>query len=136
MVAIEDFEMPESCFRCTKRKCLHIDGKAYQMCGLNEDGYLTESWFNSENIPKSCRSAHCPLEEVEAIPKADYENRLKADMVAMLTEIQLEIEEKSIIDYDEDLYDGGECVISISEINEIIQEKINKLKGAEDGKID
>ena len=29
----------------------------------------------------------------KAIPKADYENRLKADMVAMLTEIQLEIEE-------------------------------------------
>ena len=70
---------------------------------------------------------------VEAIPKADYENRLKADMVAMLTEIQLEIEEKSIIDYDEDLYDGGECVISISEINEIIQQKIGKLKENIDG---
>lgn len=63
----------------------------------------------------------------------NYEARLKADMVAMLTEIQLEIEEKSIIDYDEDLYDGGECVISISEINEIIQQKINKLKENTDG---
>lgn len=31
---------------------------------------------------------------VEAIPKAEYENRLKADMVAMLTELQLEIEEE------------------------------------------
>jgi hypothetical protein len=60
--------------------------------------------------------------------QSDYENRLKADMVAMLTEIQLEIEEKSIIDYDEDLYDGGECVISVSEINEIIQQKIDSLK--------
>lgn len=49
-------------------------------------------------------------------------------VVDILTEIQLEIEEKSIIDYDEDLYDGGECVISISEINEIIQQKINSLK--------
>lgn len=63
--------------------------------------------------------------------QANYENRLKADMVAILTDIQLEIEEKSIIDYDEDLYDGGECVISISEINEIIQEKINSLKEAQ-----
>ena len=74
----------------------------------------------------------CPL--VEAIPKAEYEARLKSDMVAMLTEIQLEIEEKSIIDYDEDLYDGGECIISISEINEIIQQKINALKENKDGK--
>ena len=30
---------------------------------------------------------------VEAIPKADYETRLKADMVAMLTDIQLEFKE-------------------------------------------
>jgi hypothetical protein len=60
--------------------------------------------------------------------KADYENRLKNDMVAMLTDIQLEIEEKSIIDYDEALYDGGECVISISEINDIIQQKISSIK--------
>ena len=63
-----------------------------------------------------------------AIPKDQYEARIKADLVAMLTEIQLEFEEKSIIDYDENLYDGGECVISISEIKEIIQQKIDKLK--------
>ena len=60
--------------------------------------------------------------------KKDYENRLKADLKAILVELQLEIEEKSIIDYDEALYDGGECVISISEINDIIQQKINSLK--------
>ena len=71
--------------------------------------------------------------DMNYIPKADYENRLKADLKAILVELQLEIEEKSIIDYDEDLYDGGECVISISEINEIIQQKINKLKENTDG---
>ena len=54
-------------------------------------------------------------------------------VVDILTEIQSEIEEKSIIDYDEDLYDGGECVISISEINEIIQQEINALKENTDG---
>ena len=32
-----------------------------------------------------------------SIPKADYENRLKADLVAMLTEIQLEIDEIPIV---------------------------------------
>lgn len=33
------------------------------------------------------------LKPVEAIPKDQYESRLKADMEAMLTEIQLEIKE-------------------------------------------
>ena len=37
-----DMDMPKSCFWCRKRKCLHIDGRIYQMCGLNEDGYLTK----------------------------------------------------------------------------------------------
>ena len=53
----------------------------------------------------------------------------KDEVIAMFTKLQLEIDKKSIVDYDEDLYDGGECVISISEINEIIQEKIDLLKG-------
>lgn len=62
----------------------------------------------------------------KAIPKADYENRLKADMVAMLTEIQLEIE---------DLYPEHQCTgeltgfaDAIETIIPIIQQKINALK--------
>lgn len=126
MVVIKDFEMPKSCLMCTKRKCLHIDGKAYQMCGLNEDGYLRESWFDSENIPKDCRSEHCPLREVEAIPKDQYEARLKADLVAMLTEIQLEIEELK--------NEPAWCqhfVKGVCRSSEVIQQKINALKAAE-----
>ena len=65
---------------------------------------------------------------VEAIPKADYKNRLKADMAAMLTEIQLEIEE---------CVDGAEgspqfeqgVTIARVQVVEIIQQKINELKG-------
>ena len=121
MVVIEDFEMPESCFRCTKRKCLHIDGKAYQMCGLNEDGYLTESWFNSENIPKDHRSEHCPLREVEAIPKDQYEARLKADLKAILTDLYMEIEELDTPS--DDSYDA--CIV---DCEKLIQEKINNLQ--------
>ena len=56
---------------------------------------------------------------VEAIPKADYENRLKADMIGMLTEIQLEIEEQAI-----ELCDDGWYLT----YNNLIQEKINVLK--------
>lgn len=54
---------------------------------------------------------------VEAIPKDQYEARLKADMVAMLTEIQLEIEEL-------DTPNNGSAYIDCVEI---IQQKINAL---------
>lgn len=70
---------------------------------------------------------------VEAIPKADYEARLKADIVAMLTEILLEIEENGIVDFDETYVDDGECIISVSECNRLIQQKIDKLKGWNNG---
>ena len=59
---------------------------------------------------------------VEAIPKADYETRLKADMVAMLTEIQLE--------YKDNIQNGIIKIYSGNEkLFEIIQQKINALKG-------
>ena len=66
---------------------------------------------------------------VEAIPKDQYEARLKADMVAMLTEIQLEIAELpahvvsnmgSII--------RMEIEPSAEDVYEIIQQRINALK--------
>ena len=76
-----------------------------------------------------------------SIPKDQYEARLKADMVAMLTEIQLEIEEKEQYYQDNFLeskyalheaamggrmFGCGECV-------DIIQQKINSLKGENNG---
>ena len=57
----------------------------------------------------------------EYISKADYEARLKADMVAMLTEIQLEIAEfmgTISPNYDE----------AAQDISQVIQQKINSLK--------
>ena len=59
------------------------------------------------------------IETVEAIPKADYETRLKADIVAMLTEIQLEIEEL-------DTPNNGSAYMDCVDI---IQQKIDSLKG-------
>ena len=68
--------------------------------------------------------------------QADYETRLKADMVAMLTELQLEIEEtakdahiNAFMNGYKDMYLNG---ISASAIkcSEIIQQKINSLKEA------
>ena len=54
--------------------------------------------------------------------QADYESRLKADMVAMLTEIQLEIREH-------DPGCGWEGYADKNVIDCIIQERINSLKG-------
>ena len=75
---------------------------------------------------------------VEAFPKADYETRLKADMVAMLTEIQLDIEELRL---DRPLMSRGyECfgfedktpTEIKQECSDIIQQKIDALRGETD----
>jgi len=58
--------------------------------------------------------------------QADYENRLKADMVAMLTELQLEIEEK--FNDRPFSYNHHQRTEFYRDIDEIIQEKINSLK--------
>ena len=55
---------------------------------------------------------------VEAIPKDQYEARLKADMVAMLEEFDLELSE----------YEDAD-LIRVEYIRQDIQEKINALKG-------
>ena len=67
---------------------------------------------------------------VEAIPKADYEARLKADLVAMLTDIQLEIEELDLKDSVFDYQKGAEETREY--ISDLIQQKIDVLKGGED----
>lgn len=83
---------------------------------------------NMHNI-KSIIS-HVPT--VEAIPKDQYENRLKADLKAILVELQLEIEELD----SRAGYDGNGIptfstdYIRKKKVNELIQQKINELKGA------
>jgi len=89
-------------------------------------------------IPMEERTFRRTVEElenaptVEAIPKDQYETRLKADLKAILVELQLEIEENGIVDFEETYVDDGECIISVSECNRLIQEKINALKGDAD----
>lgn len=59
--------------------------------------------------------------------KSDYENRLKADMVAMLTDLKNKLIDKS---WNIDMYDDDidfECCY-LNDIDEIIQQKINTLK--------
>lgn len=67
---------------------------------------------------------------IEAIPKDQYETRLKADMVAMLTDIQLEI--KELWDNRYDVWLDNQYYIgksdTLEEVDEVIQQKIDKLK--------
>lgn len=81
------------------------------------------------------------LPTVEAIPKADYEARLKADMVAILTDIQLEIEElnmhgsiqlQSYRQRTGRYRQGFERAQNLS--TKIIQQKINSLKAESEDK--
>ena len=78
MVGIKDFEMPSCCNSCGHWSFSHDDEP---LCDLTYE-YIRQ--FDK-------RQNDCPL--VEAIPKANYEARLRADMVAALKELQLEIEE-------------------------------------------
>ena len=69
---------------------------------------------------------------VEAIPKADYETRLKADLKAILVELQLEIKElfwdnRYDVWLDNQYYIGKSDMLE--EVDEVIQQKINALKG-------
>lgn len=66
----------------------------------------------------------------EYISKADYENRLKADVVAILTELKHELID---ISWNIDMYDSDldfECCY-LSDINKVIRQKIDKLKGGQ-----
>ena len=65
---------------------------------------------------------------VEAIPKADYEARLKVGMVAMLTDIQIEFEENTVRWYVGRVDGKSDDVVLMETINDIIQQKINSLK--------
>ena len=64
---------------------------------------------------------------VEAIPKADYENRLKADMVAMLTDLMMAIGELDNPKYK--IVCNTPYEVGKGECLDLIQERINALRG-------
>lgn len=69
-----------------------------------------------------------------AIPKADYEARLEADMVAMLTDMLIDVEEIASREQWCD-YANDNC-ISRYDVEDLFQQKINALKAdteAQDG---
>ena len=77
--------------------------------------------FKGDTI-RSIINEQCTL---EAIPKADYEKRLKADMVAMLEELKSYIELMASLETDPPFAEGEKFCA------ELIQQKIDKLKEAD-----
>lgn len=115
MVGIKNFVMPYNCYDCALQN--------YHECDLTGESIEEDYCWNGDS-----REKHCPLREVEAIPKDQYETRLKADLVAMLTEIQLEIEE-----YKEDTENYSDYNAGLRQGIYAIQQKIDKLEENKDG---
>ncbi len=65
--------------------------------------------YDLEDILNECLT-------IEAIPKDQYEARLKADMVAMLKDLDLQIEESAAYN------------IRVAKVQRLIRDKINTLK--------
>ena len=105
-------KMPNSCKECP---LTYLDTGDDAYFGANERRCIIDDSCVDGIVSE--RAYDCPL--VEAIPKDQYEARLKADMVAMLTEIQLEIDEL-------DTPNNSDAYMTCSEI---IQQKINALRG-------
>lgn len=68
---------------------------------------------------------------VEAIPKADYESRLKANMVAMLVELKEQLREIHENYFKTEHYDEAD---GVSDSMDVIQQKISELEAA-DGRV-
>ena len=102
----------------------YVYAKNYVMYG--ED--ITKAWTTAVQQASILEQVKVKA-QVEAYDsfKKEYENRLKADMVAMLTEIQLEIEEK--FNDRPFSYNHHQRTEFYRDIDEVIQQKINALKG-------
>jgi len=111
MIIIKNYSMPHNCYAC--------DLHNYHECDLTTESIEEDYCWNGDS-----REKHCPLREVEAIPKADYENRLKADMVAMLEDLRLDFQEAELAG----VFDNKELIFA-DEVDDLVKQKINALKG-------
>ena len=87
------------------------------------------SWGMNDYEPSDFTDAIDDAPTVEAIPKADYENRLKADLAAMLTDFLMDIEENTSINSDDSHERNGKRLMR-TEIIGMFEQKINSLKEA------
>ncbi len=116
MTIIRNYGIPHNCYDC--------DLHNYHECDLTGESIEEDYCWNGDS-----REKHCPLREVEAIPKADYETRLKADLKAILVELQLEIKEQ--FNDRPFSYNHYQRTEFYRDVDQIIQQKINALGGTD-----
>ena len=107
------------CNSCTNIGCEFQSGIVRTKCAFYMPPHI-----ESDN----CGNYVVMQQTLEAIPKDQYEARLKADLVAMLTDIQLEIEELKNEPACCQHYKRG-----VDRSSNVIQQKINSLKENTDG---
>ena len=108
------------CDSCTNKGCMFQSGIVRTECAFYIPPHIE---------PDNCGNYVVMQPTVEAIPKADYENRLKAEKIAMLEELNKEFDEQYYINRHElhdDFLNRG-----LEQGQNIIQQKINALRGSE-----
>ena len=116
----QDDTLDNLCNSCTNIGCEFQSGIVRTKC----------AFYMPPHIEPDNRGKYVVMQPtVEAIPKADYENRLKADMVANYKDIQAMIR---LFMYDVNP-SSSESDYACNYMIDIIQQKINELKGNKNG---
>ena len=102
-------------------RLIDVDSLILEQQSLEDVGQGIMEFYSKEQINNA--------ETVEAIPKSDYEARLKADMVAMLEEIDLQFDE---ICFYKNMGEWKTVPEIKGEYKAIIRERINSLKEDQD----
>lgn len=104
------------CDSCTNIGCIFQSGIVRTECAFYMPQHLE---------PDSCGNYMVKQPTVEAIPKNQYEARLKSDMVAMLEDLSREI--NPIKECEQQIF-GKESWNFVGKCQDVIQSKINKLR--------
>lgn len=139
-IAIKDFKMPNTCGDCPC--CIYTaDEKRYiGYCNTSDEDFYCKAldrFMEYDKVDGGIdilgKPLDCPL--TEAIPKDQYEARLKADMVAMLTDLSMEIGEieDGYTEFDEE-NKRSLTMIPLESVDRRIRQKIDKSKAESEGK--
>lgn len=105
----------------------YVYAKTYVLYGVD----ITKAWTTAVQQASALERVKLDaFKEAYDSFKKDYENRLKEDMVAILTDIQLEIEEQSLTHSEDNILSewGLGYNHSVERCGELIQRKIDKYK--------
>ena len=136
-------------FRCTNKNVIKTNGTSWCLpkCADQPCSTCTYREIKDDNeclFYETCssRTAICKIRQPDngcpvyryfkGLIVKDYEARLKADMVAMLTDLQLEVEECVDGAEGSPQFEQGVSIARV-QVVEIIQQKINDLRGEENG---